>query len=120
MSIEILATGDTVVPQSASTSDFAEEYYTDGTALDCLAQIMSASEARQYDARGERRFHTFFFATDPGITIGHRLKWTHQGGVAFTTAKLLRVVGTYNEGRPGEPPLLYIVDAELVTSRREV
>lgn len=119
-----MATGDTIVPQS-ETSAIGEgggiEYsYTDGTALDCLVQTMDADQAIQYGARGQRNLYNLFFASNPSLSQNKRIKWTHQGGTALSTAKYLRVLDQYSEGRPGSgSQLLWIVDAEEVTPRQE-
>jgi len=124
MTIASMATGDTVVPQT-ETSSVGEaggiEYsYEDGTALDCLVQTMGADEAIKYGTRGQRNLYTIFFASNPELNQGYRLKWTHQGGTAFSTAKYLRVLDQFSEGRPGAGnPLLWIVECEESTPRQE-
>ena len=124
MSIASMATGDTVVPQVESTEigegGGLEFSHTDGTALDCLVQTMSADEDVRYAARGQRNRYVVFFASNPGLSQDDRIKWTHQGGNAFASAKYLRVLDQYSEGRPGAGnQMLWIVDAEESTTRQE-
>jgi hypothetical protein len=123
MSLDLLCTGDTIVPQTetATTGEaFGVVYsYTDGTALDCLVQTASASESQQQGTRGQRNLYNLFFVSDPSLTQGKRLKWTHHADVALSTPVYMRVLDVYSEGRPNESNLLWVVDAEEDTTRRE-
>lgn len=123
MSLDLLCTGDTIVPQTESVTTgeaFGVVYsYTDGTALDCLVQSVNASESEQQATRGQRTRYNLFFVSNPSLTQGKRLKWTHHAGTALTTPIFMRVLSQYDEGRPGEDQWLWVVDAEEDTTRRE-
>jgi hypothetical protein len=123
MSLDLLCTGDTIIPQTETGTTgeaFGTEYsYTDGTALDCLVQSVGAAESAAQGTRGQRTTYNLFFTSNPGLTQGKRLKWTHHAGVALSAPVFLRVLDQYDEGRPAEAQWLWVVDAQEDTTRRE-
>lgn len=119
MSASSRMTGDTVLPQTATISDFSEDAWADGTALDCHVQQQQAGPNTQHGSRGQVLFYKVFFSANPSLSPANRLKWTHQGGVELSSSKILRVLDAYARARPGEEPLFWVADCELVSTRRE-
>lgn len=128
MSIEALCTGDTVVLQTQAVtvgaSGGVSESYTDGTAYDCNVQIEERGDPdgafsdTRYGARGQRTLFKVYFSEDVELNPSMRLKHTVKGGVTLGTAKIMRVLDYYDEGRPGET-MLWIADCEIVDTRLE-
>jgi len=106
VSLQSLTTGSPALFEryTIASSDFgrSEELTADGS-FDGTIQGMSASEASQYDASGQRRIRRIFCSVDPQITTANYIK---QGGVWY------RVLATDTEGRPNQTPLLWIIDIE--------
>jgi hypothetical protein len=122
MSVPALAQGDTVVKQSAAhaigASMDAVRTWSDVSTLTCLIQTTSGSESSRYNARGSHFSHWAFFASDPSLTVNNRLKWTVEANQTLATAKYLRVLACYPEGRPGGN-FLWVCECELETTRSE-
>lgn len=122
MSVESLCHGDTVVVQTETTTrgaSFGNSFaYTDGDSIDCLIQSVSASESLKYADRGMMFTDRAFFSSDPGLTNQNRLKQTVQGGVTLATPRLLRVLATNADGRPGED-MVWFADLSFEPTRRE-
>jgi len=118
-----MATGGSVVKQSQSVTAGASwgqnATYTDGSTLTCNAQEMDAEESLQYDARGQKRLYNVFFATDPTLEVGNRLKLTKMNNTTLTTARYLRVLATEFEGTPDGSVKLWISVCEEITTRNE-
>lgn len=119
MSLDSITSGDTVVVQNATISDFSEEAWEDGEGLDCHVQQQQAAGSQQHGTRGEVRYYKAFFSFDPQLSAANRLKWTQQGGAELSTPKILRVIDTYSRARPGEEPMFWVADCEDLTNRRE-
>lgn len=123
MSILSLCVGSVVVKQSPTRtlgpSGGDDVAFTDGPALDCRFEEMSADEAVRYDARGERSLFTAYFAADPAFTVDNRLKLTEWAGEAVSPPKLCRVLGQKTQASPRGSLKLWIVACEEVTQRFE-
>lgn len=125
-----IATGDTIIPQAATVSQGASggRAYTyptagHGSPLDCRVDTLSASEAREYAARGQRRTHNVFFASDPGLSNpnGYRFKWTTTDGNTRTLspALYLRVHAIEYENSPDGDLQLWIAICEWESTRED-
>ena len=121
MSISDLAVGSTVVPQTGTTtkgaSFGAEVTYSDGTALTCRCERRMASKSRQRDGDGESRGYRLYFASDPGLHDGQRLKLTKMHEYTLPVPELLRVNGTRFQGSPDGDLQMWIVLADSDTRR---
>lgn len=123
MSIASLCTGDQVVIQTPSTTvgdtlGADVSYSNAAAATECLIQTVSASEDTSYAARNQRLTHQAFFSSDVSLGMSKRLKWTVEAGATLSTARYLRVLDYYSEGRPGSN-LLWVADLEEVAQRFE-
>lgn len=125
MSIAALASGDTVVVETITTTrgEAGSQVRTpvEGASLDCAVQTPSASEIRSYQARGMKLDYWAFFSSDPSLTTNDRLKWMTRRAAALAIPIYLRVLDCYAEGRPGASgeDMLWVADCEQVTSRTE-
>lgn len=124
MSIRSLCSDSVVYKQTPSRtigpSGGDDVVFSDGAALSCRFEEMSADEAVRYDARGERSLFTAYFAFDPAFTVDNRLKLTEWAGETISPPKFCRVLGQKKKASPGGRLSLWVVDCEEVTQRYEV
>lgn len=84
--------------------------------LNCLVQanggrgFSGASQVLDYQARNQKTDWILFFAENPNLTGRNRLNWS---------GRIIRVLDSYPEGRPGENELLWVVEGEEHRSRPE-
>lgn len=118
-----MASGGSVIPQSQTVNTGASwgavPSYSNGTALTCNVQEMSVKEALQYGAQGQARWYNVFFASDPSLEVGKRLKVTKMNNATLATPRFLKVMATEFEGNPGGDLQLWIAVCEEVTTRME-
>jgi hypothetical protein len=120
MSIASLCTGHTLVekPIAVSVGSAMGVAYTPGTASNktCLMQTVSASESLGFKARDQRATHMAFFSSNPSLEYDSHFTWTDAAG----TVHVLRLLGAYDEGRPGvATPMLWIAEFEEDKGRLE-
>lgn len=89
-------------------------------ALECNAQTMTADQARQFDANGERRLWSLFFSSDPDLTPDQWVRLTRQQNQTLATPKILRVLASEFEGNPDGDLALWIVHCDEITTRFDV
>lgn len=94
-----------------------QQTFTSTGALECNAQTMAADQARQYDAKGERRLWSLFFSSDPSLTPDQWVRLTRQQNRDLTTPKILRVLAGEFEGNPEGDLALWIVHCDEITTR---
>lgn len=94
--------------------------FTSTGGLACNAQTMSAQEAKQYDARGERRMWNLYFPQDPDLTPDQWVRLTWQQGRTLPAPKLLHVLASEFEGNPEGDLALWVVRCEEITTRFDV
>lgn len=106
MSLQSLTTGSPLPFEryTIQSSNFGrdEPLVADGS-FDGMMQSMSASEASQYDAAGQRRMKRIYCSVDPEVLLTHYIK---QGEMWY------RVLATDTDSRPNQPPILWIIDVE--------
>lgn len=120
MSVASLATGDTIITEVeivSRGSQFGTNYsVAQGRTLDCHVQQMSAAEALQFDATGQTKMFTAFFATNPQLLESERVRITLKGGVVVDIPA--KILGVEAEGRPGAD-YLWIATLQHISTRKE-
>lgn len=114
-----MATGDRIVVQSQSVTDFEGESWTNSYSLDCHVQQRETSKDIAFETRGQKRKFQIFFRCDPEVVIDNRIVWTHQGGVALEYPKTLHVIGHHSRARPGQQAFLWVVECEQISNLLE-
>lgn len=122
MSIAELATGDTVVEQTVTSTVGAifgsTPSVADGPTHVCNVQSMSVGESKKFSALGQVKLFNVFFATDPTLERNSRLKWTKTDGnqTTFAVPRILKVLATDEERNPEGSEVLYIAQCVWETT----
>lgn len=106
MSLQSLTTGSPALFEryTIASSNFGRlEELTANGSFDGLIQSMSASESSKYDAAGQRVMHRIFCSVDPSVSVKQYIK---RG------TEWYRVLAFDTDGRPNQPPLLWVIDVE--------
>jgi hypothetical protein len=123
MSIESMASGGTVTKRTATHTTGAmggdSITYSEGSEIVCNPQIMASNDVLRYDARGQMRGYTIFFAEDPSFDQDDQVALSKMNETTINPAKILRVLDTYEEGSPSGDLHLWIVDCEWIDTRRD-
>lgn len=123
MSLQTLCTGDIcrIVTVSGGSFGATPTFSTSDSDLSCRVDSYGGPEDRRGARADKMRRMTIFFLTEPAIQVGKFLKWTKTGypnnAVTFTSPIYMRVLAVYPEGRPGEAPAYWVVDAEELSVR---
>lgn len=123
MSLQTLCTGDVVKIVTVSGGGFGSTptFTESDTEYSCRIDSYGGPEDRRGARADKLRSMTVFFLTEPPLRVGQFLKWTKTGSpnntITFSTPIYMRAKPPYPEGRPGEAPAYWVVDAEEASVR---
>ncbi|MAT51485.1 MAG: hypothetical protein CMK32_09915 [Porticoccaceae bacterium] len=115
MSVSTIATGDTVQIYAEASDDWTDnQRVTLQTAdVDCKVQMLSADESDGFLSDAEAKGVQVLFASDPSLNSRCYLKHTARADGSIS-ARWFKVMGTFEEGRPGQT-LLWVAMCEELT-----
>jgi hypothetical protein len=118
LTVASLAVGDVVKKVSFTGGEWGgNPTVVLGSAMICRIDQFSAGENRERGTASESGSANAYFSYDPDVQTGDYLSWVTSGGYVMKNPTAYRVQGSYHEGRPGQPPMIWVVD--LIEDRQQ-